>query len=214
MILIAVTTFLSFKMNSMGNMEDPTMKMMPIMMSGMIIITATFMPTGLGIYWVTSNIFTIIQNIAFPCHRPFIISGNGSNIIIFCSQFFAFIQKRSLHDQAPFSIEADYPRRYFRFLLISSARWRHWRPEVSFSLSPAGCVHTIPWRSHARISSGNAATCIHRIWFALLSRIHPASRSCIHCGTIPAAAHSFAARCAYPRSQKGRPLISTPRSGS
>ena len=63
MILIAVTTFLSFKMNSMGNMEDPTMKMMPIMMSGMIIITATFMPTGLGIYWVTSNIFTIIQNI-------------------------------------------------------------------------------------------------------------------------------------------------------
>lgn len=62
MILIAVTTFLSFKMNSMGNMDDPSMKMMPIMMSGMIIITAIFMPTGLGIYWVTSNIFTIIQN--------------------------------------------------------------------------------------------------------------------------------------------------------
>lgn len=63
MIIIAVTTFLSFKMNTMGNVEDPTMKMMPIMMSGMIIITAIFMPTGLGIYWVTSNIFTIIQNI-------------------------------------------------------------------------------------------------------------------------------------------------------
>lgn len=62
MIIIAVTTFLSFKMNSMGNMNDPSMKMMPIMMSGMIIITAVFMPTGLGIYWVTSNIFTIIQN--------------------------------------------------------------------------------------------------------------------------------------------------------
>ena len=62
MIIIAVTTFLSFKMNSMGNMDDPSMKMMPIMMSGMIIITAVFMPTGLGIYWVTSNIFTIIQN--------------------------------------------------------------------------------------------------------------------------------------------------------
>lgn len=62
MIIIAVTTFLSFKMNSMGNMDDPSMKMMPIMMSGMIIITAVFMPTGLGIYWVTSNVFTIVQN--------------------------------------------------------------------------------------------------------------------------------------------------------
>ncbi len=62
MIIIAVTTFFSFKMNSLGNMEDPTMKMMPLMMSGMIIITAMFMPTGLGIYWVTSNLFTIVQN--------------------------------------------------------------------------------------------------------------------------------------------------------
>ena len=50
-------------MNSTGNMEDPTMKMMPMMMSGMIVVTALFMPTGLGIYWVTSNLFTIVQNI-------------------------------------------------------------------------------------------------------------------------------------------------------
>lgn len=63
MILIALTTFYSFKMNSTGNMSDPSMKMMPIMMSIMIIITAIFMPSGLGIYWVTSNLFTIIQNI-------------------------------------------------------------------------------------------------------------------------------------------------------
>ena len=39
------------------------MKMMPLMMTGMIILTGIFMPTGLGIYWVTSNLFTIIQNI-------------------------------------------------------------------------------------------------------------------------------------------------------
>ncbi len=64
MLIIAGTTFYSFKMNSTGNMQDPSMKMMPIMMSGMIIITAIFMPSGLGIYWVTSNVFTIIQNIA------------------------------------------------------------------------------------------------------------------------------------------------------
>lgn len=63
MILIAGTTFFSFKMNATGNMEDPTMKMMPMMMSGMIVFTAMFMPTGLGIYWVTSNLFTIVQNI-------------------------------------------------------------------------------------------------------------------------------------------------------
>lgn len=63
MIIIAFTTFFSFKLNSTGNMEDPTMKMMPTMMSVMIVITALFMPTGLGIYWVTSNIFTIVQNI-------------------------------------------------------------------------------------------------------------------------------------------------------
>ena len=62
MLLIAGTTFFSFKLNATANMEDPTMKMMPIMMSGMIIITALFMPTGLGIYWVTSNLFTIVQN--------------------------------------------------------------------------------------------------------------------------------------------------------
>lgn len=62
MILIAVTTFLSFKMTSAGNIEDPTMKMMPTMMSLMIIVTAMFMPTGLGIYWITSNVFTMVQN--------------------------------------------------------------------------------------------------------------------------------------------------------
>ena len=63
MLIIAFTTFYSFKMNSTGNMQDPSMKMMPIMMCGMIIVTAIFMPSGLGIYWVTSNVFTIIQNI-------------------------------------------------------------------------------------------------------------------------------------------------------
>ena len=63
MIIIALTTFYSFKMNSTGNMQDPSMKMMPVMMSGMIIVTALFMPSGLGIYWATSNLFTSVQNI-------------------------------------------------------------------------------------------------------------------------------------------------------
>ena len=63
MLIIAATTFFSFKMNATGNMQEPSMKMMPYMMSGMIIITALFMPSGLGIYWATSNLFTIVQNI-------------------------------------------------------------------------------------------------------------------------------------------------------
>ena len=63
MLLIAGSTYFSFKMNSAGNPDDPNMKKMPNMMTAMIILTAFFMPTGLGIYWVTSNVFTIIQNI-------------------------------------------------------------------------------------------------------------------------------------------------------
>lgn len=63
MIIIAATTYLSFKFNSTGNMEDQAMKMMPTMMSVMIIVTALFMPSGSGIYWATSNLFTIVQNI-------------------------------------------------------------------------------------------------------------------------------------------------------
>lgn len=62
-ILIGLTTYFSFKMNSTGNMSDPTMKSMPIMMTVMIIITAIFMPAGSGIYWITTNLFTIVQNI-------------------------------------------------------------------------------------------------------------------------------------------------------
>ena len=62
MLIIAASTYFSFKFNGAMSTDDPTMKMMPLMMSGMITIMAVFMPTGLGIYWVTSNCFTIVQN--------------------------------------------------------------------------------------------------------------------------------------------------------
>ena len=61
-IIIGFSTFFSMRMATAGNATDPTMKMMPVMMTGMIVITGIFMPTGLGIYWVTSNIFTLVQN--------------------------------------------------------------------------------------------------------------------------------------------------------
>ena len=61
--LLALTTFYSLKMNMTSNPNDINMKMMPTMMTGMIVITALLMPSALGIYWITSNIFTIVQNI-------------------------------------------------------------------------------------------------------------------------------------------------------
>lgn len=63
MILISVTTYFSFRFNLADNTLDPSMKMMPIMMVGMIIVMALFMPSALGIYWITTNLFTIVQNI-------------------------------------------------------------------------------------------------------------------------------------------------------
>ncbi|MBR4617884.1 MAG: YidC/Oxa1 family membrane protein insertase [Bacilli bacterium] len=62
MILIAASTFYSFKMTMSSNQMDPNMKRMPIFMSIMIIVTAFFMPSALCIYWFFNNIFTIIQN--------------------------------------------------------------------------------------------------------------------------------------------------------
>lgn len=62
MILIALSTFYSFKMNMSGQTLDPAMKKMPIYMSIMIIVTAFFMPSALCIYWIFNNLCTIIQN--------------------------------------------------------------------------------------------------------------------------------------------------------
>lgn len=60
-VLIGATTVYTFKMSGETS-QDPSMKMMPVMMSVMIIFTALFMPSALGIYWVTQNLFMIVQN--------------------------------------------------------------------------------------------------------------------------------------------------------
>ena len=62
-IIIGLSTIFTFKTTSMGSGSDPSMKMMPIVMSVIIIITAFFMPSALGIYWSVGNIFAIVQNI-------------------------------------------------------------------------------------------------------------------------------------------------------
>ena len=62
-ILIGVTTYFSFKMNTQDTAMNGQMKSMPIIMTVMIIFMGFFMSSALGIYWITTNVFTIIQNI-------------------------------------------------------------------------------------------------------------------------------------------------------
>ena len=62
-ILIGATTYFSFKMNAQDTGMNNQMKSMPIMMTVMIIFMGLFMSSALGIYWITTNVFTICQNI-------------------------------------------------------------------------------------------------------------------------------------------------------
>ena len=62
-LIIGGTTYISMKLNTTNASSDVNLKMMPTIMTIMIIITGVFMPTGLGLYWITSNIFTILQNL-------------------------------------------------------------------------------------------------------------------------------------------------------
>ena len=63
MLAIAASTFYSFKMNATATSAEAGMKQMPYIMSGMIILMALFMPAALGLYWIATNAFTIVQNL-------------------------------------------------------------------------------------------------------------------------------------------------------
>ncbi len=63
LIVIGVSTYFSFSLNSTTSTSQPGAKMMPIIMNVVIIIMALFMPSALGIYWVSTNTFTIAQNL-------------------------------------------------------------------------------------------------------------------------------------------------------
>ena len=67
-LIVAASTFFSFKAtmkdqasatSDMANQQ----KMMTNMFTIMIIVMSVFMTTALDIYWITTNLFTIIQNI-------------------------------------------------------------------------------------------------------------------------------------------------------
>lgn len=65
-VLIAVATYFSFKLNSGAAMnleQEQQMKKMTTFMVVIMTITSFSISTGIAIYWITSNVFTIIQNL-------------------------------------------------------------------------------------------------------------------------------------------------------
>ncbi len=65
-VLIPLATYYSFKLNStaaMSSEQEASMKKMSTFMVVLMTITSLTISSGIGIYWITSNIFTIIQNL-------------------------------------------------------------------------------------------------------------------------------------------------------
>lgn len=66
-LIVAVTTFFSFKATTKDQVTTSNdmakqQKMMMNMFTIMIIVMSVFMTTALDIYWITTNLFTIVQN--------------------------------------------------------------------------------------------------------------------------------------------------------
>ena len=66
-LIVAATTFFSFRATmkdqpTAGNDLQKQSKMMMNMFTIMIIVMSIFMTTALDIYWITTNLFTIVQN--------------------------------------------------------------------------------------------------------------------------------------------------------
>lgn len=65
-VLIAVATYYSFKLNSGAAMSSDQEKQMKQMTKFMVVImtfTSFSISSGIAIYWITSNVFTIVQNL-------------------------------------------------------------------------------------------------------------------------------------------------------
>ena len=63
-LLLGVTTYFSFSLNkTTAPTENDPMKNMTTIMTVMIIVMGFFMPAALCIYWITTNLFTVIQNL-------------------------------------------------------------------------------------------------------------------------------------------------------
>lgn len=61
--IVAGSTYFSLKLNSASNPDNQQMQMMGKIMFVMILVTSVFMTSALNIYWITTNLFTVVQNI-------------------------------------------------------------------------------------------------------------------------------------------------------
>ena len=62
-LVVGITTYFSFKLNSSSVAMEGQANMMNKVMVSMIIVMSLFMSSALGIYWSTTNLFTIVQNL-------------------------------------------------------------------------------------------------------------------------------------------------------
>lgn len=72
-LLVGLTTYFSFKMNKTTSQEtqDP-MKNMTTIMTVMIIVMGFFMSSALCIYWITTNLFTVVQNLIVKRSKQYV----------------------------------------------------------------------------------------------------------------------------------------------
>ena len=61
--LVGLSTYYSLKFNSASNPDNEQVKMMNKIMFVMILVMSLFMSSALNIYWITTNLFTIGQNL-------------------------------------------------------------------------------------------------------------------------------------------------------
>ena len=61
-ILVGLTTYFSFKLNTTSTSVEQAKTMTKALVI-MIVVMSVFMSSALNIYWITTNLFTIVQNI-------------------------------------------------------------------------------------------------------------------------------------------------------
>lgn len=62
-IIVGATTYYSLTLNSASNPDNPQMKTMTRVMFIMILVMSVFMTSALNLYWITTNLFTVVQNL-------------------------------------------------------------------------------------------------------------------------------------------------------
>lgn len=62
-IIVGLSTYFSLKFNSASNPDNEQVKTMNKVMFFMILFMSLFMTSALNIYWITTNLFTVVQNL-------------------------------------------------------------------------------------------------------------------------------------------------------